>query len=915
MSQKQSHQPGKGGHHHHQKGGQQRGHQGEKFTNKESFYSSYLSEEELQSGIESQRFYVGVLRIITKQPKYGFVSVPSAFSQDIIIYDMKDRNRAYHGDTVVVDLYPTAEWPAPSNPMNDNLSIATTNHSDQMQMPSLDNLQINDPTQQLWRPREDLLIPFGQPAVEETKGSTPFARRDVPGLQPKGRVVGILKSSSSSHKGLIGSINLNGRDPSANLLDQGAFVTFIPADGRYPHLIVTKSHLPDEFLANPLAMSTSTIFLADISSDWPSDSKLAFGENVRAVGQVGDIAAETEALLIENGLNHSPYSGEVLEPLMEFLRSNHNLGSSSSSSDGNWCIPDEEFRKRRDYRDCRRIFTIDPPNARDLDDALHITPLTERSSSGQALYEVGVHIADVSHFVPPDTPLDLEARYRATSVYLVQKVIPMLPRILCEQLCSLNPNVDRLAFSVVFVLTEDGDLSEGHVPWFGRTVIRSCAKLDYGTAQRIVDGEIPLSNEDVMTEELWETSRRPVLQAASENGSRVSLSCKDVANDVCLLHKVAMSRRKKRLQNGALVLSRPKMIFQLDSDGNPVSTRPYPIKESNQLIEEYMLLGNYLVAEKLLETVGPLAFLRHHPPPDTQGLDLLVHFASTLGCDLDITSSSSLQRSLSTLQSNASSGRSADLILQVITSLLMKPMNRAKYLIAGDNRSSAKKQSAPLASASSPTLLSRWRHYALSIPYYTHFTSPIRRYADVMVHRLLEEGLQREREGGGYASRQREPSEDDESSGRSRLEDLIEIADHCNTQKEASKAAQDRSDVVFLSVYLMKSPQRSEGIVVGMAEKSFTVLILPFSLEARIFIDKIGVADSKQREGGSVTGRYNEENKTLMLVNSQPGASVKGQAVSFSSMELCMMSRVAVYLSANTSPPISVRVDFLGPVS
>jgi DIS3-like exonuclease 2 len=875
---------------------------------KETFYTPHLSEEGLQQGIEGQRYHVGTLRILIKSAKFAFVSVP-AFSSDIVIHDLKDRNRAFHGDLVVVELFPSTEWP-PAN----QIPIL------EKKLPGLENLEIQDSnSQQLWRPREDLLAPFEPIAREEkeTASIQSCPKQDIVGLQPKGRVVGILKQSP--HKAIVGSISLNGRDPSKSLHDQGAFVTFIPADARYPHLIVTKSHLPDEFLAHPLEMSTSTIFLADISPVWNAESKLATGENIRAVGQVGDIASETEALLIENGLNHSPYADEILEPLMEFLQASHGV---ETNSDGNWTIPPEELAKRRDLRFNRRIFTIDPPNARDLDDALHITPLTASSTrsstsrDGKQLYEVGVHIADVAHFVPPNTPLDLEARNRATSVYLVQKVIPMLPRILCEQLCSLNPNVDRLAFSVIFVLTEDGDLAEGHVPWFGRTVIRSCSKLDYGTAQRIVDGEMSsyAENGAEIQEELWESVRRPTFRPGSEGEvddielRTVPLSCADVANDVCLLHRVAMSRRKKRLANGALVLTRPKITFRLDADGNPISTQPYPLKESNQLIEEYMLLGNYLVAEKLLETVGPFAFLRHHPPPDTQGLDLLVHLVSTLGHDLDTSSSSSLQRSLSQIQGTTSN----DVILQVITSLLMKPMNRAKYMIAGDTKSSSKSSPANSSASSSPL---RWRHYALAIPYYTHFTSPIRRYADVMVHRLLEEGLRREKEG------QSAPVED---SLLNHMDELVEIASHCNIQKEASKAAQDRSDVVFLSVYLMRSPQRSEGIVVGMAEKSFTVLILPFSLEARIYIDKIGVWDrgggggnGREREGGAVTGAYDEENKVLNLVNSKPAPRTRNgeREITFTSMQLRLMSPVAVYLSADTSPPISVRVDFIGPVS
>ena len=201
--------------------------------------------------------------------------------------------------------------------------------------------------------------------------------------------------------------------------------------------------------------------------------------------------------------------------------------------------------------------------------ALPAPPGAGESGAAQSdQYEVGVHIADVSHFLTEGSALDTEARARATSVYLVQKVIPMLPPILCEELCSLNPNKDRLAFSCIFRLTEDGSLVEGHSPWFGRTVIRSCAKLDYPTAQRMVDGDIPsfpfcsydsersesVSEDrhvDALPEDVWEFSRRPTLQE-QQGGHRGW----EVARDVKLLHKIAMARRKSRVENGALSLKR-----------------------------------------------------------------------------------------------------------------------------------------------------------------------------------------------------------------------------------------------------------------------------------------------------------------------------------------------------------------------
>lgn len=257
--------------------------------------------------------------------------------------------------------------------------------------------------------------------------------------------------------------------------------------------------------------------------------------------------------------------------------------TSNETSGVDWEIPPSEIANRLDLRDLC-IFTIDPSGARDLDDALHICALpTPEGNEQSCQFEVGVHIADVSYFLAPETELDAEARHRATSVYLVQKVVPMLPAILCEELCSLNPDKDRLAFSCIFRLTADGSLVEGHKPWFGRTVIRSCAKLDYATAQRMVDGIIPSKphqdsnesttqpNEDAhinaLPNDVWEFSRRPSgirqdIRTACDGAGPSALGKTPhhagwtVARDVCMLHRIAMARRGRRMSNGALSLSR-----------------------------------------------------------------------------------------------------------------------------------------------------------------------------------------------------------------------------------------------------------------------------------------------------------------------------------------------------------------------
>jgi DIS3-like exonuclease 2 len=368
-------------------------------------------------------------------------------------------------------------------------------------------------------------------------------------------------------------------------------------------------------------------------------------------------------------------------------------------------------------------------------------------------------------------------------VYLVQKVLPMLPPLLCEELCSLNPNLDRLAFSCVWRMNADGTLCSDSPPWFGKTVIRSCAKLDYPTAQRMIDGSIPLPPPGCpesswlggIAEQVWEASRRPISQSGA--------GC---VRDVMDMAAIARRRRLLRLTNGAIVLTRSKLAFTLDAQGNPAECSTYQLRESNSLVEEYMLLANYLVAQELHRAVGPAAFLRNHPPPSANDLKKLTSLGSSLGVAIDVTSALTLQNSLSRIAL-----MNDRLLLQLVTCVLTKPMKQAAYFVAND------------------VTPSEMRHYALNIPCYTHFTSPIRRYADVLVHRLLEISI----------------TEPVEPVPTEVLGFLSRVADYCNEMKVAAKTAQERSDRVYLAVHLEKHPVVAEAIVTDLGSNSFTVLI------------------------------------------------------------------------------------------
>ncbi|EJW74820.1 hypothetical protein WUBG_14271 [Wuchereria bancrofti] len=315
--------------------------------------------------------------------------------------------------------------------------------------------------------------------------------------------------------------------------------------------------------------------------EWQATAQFARGKLYKSLGLAGDIEAETEGLLLANDVDTREFSQAALSslPITEAVE---------------WKIDEKEFKYRKDFRD-ETVFTIDPSTARDLDDALHIKPISNCDGAGNPGWEVGVHIADVSHFVQFGTELDHWAFNRGTSVYLVHKVIPMLPQMLCEELCSLNPDVDRLTFSVVWKINDQGEIFD---EWFGRTIIRSCCKLSYEHAQDFI----------VNPEKDFVSSELPKIF----NGKKSD----EVKEAILRLNKIAVILRKKRFENGSINFEMPKLNFTLDeTSGMPNGLCLSERKEANFLVEEFMLLANMAVARKIELSFPKTALLRRHPPP------------------------------------------------------------------------------------------------------------------------------------------------------------------------------------------------------------------------------------------------------------------------------------------------------------
>ena len=581
--------------------------------------------------------------------------------------------------------------------------------------------------------------------------------------------------------------------------------------------------------------------------------------NLKFLGESCLIENEIQALLTEFQVDHGDFSSEVLKDVDDVVQSG--LFVHPGSTELEWKPSPDMYSGRRDYR-TQRIFTIDPTTAKDLDDALHITELEDGT------VEIGVHIADVSYFVRPGTAVNVEATRRATTVYLVDRTVPMLPRPLCEVACSLNENVERLAFSCVWRMNKDGTLrlkksSNGKKEedvWYGRTVIKSCARLDYSTAQNIIDNKVARLHEDdaECSEEFWPSSRRPT-------GGH---TMQQVAADVRLMHRVAMARRKLRFDHGALALNSVKLTFQLDTDGQtPILAAPYPIRDSNRLIEEYMLLANYLVAQRLITHAGDLACLRNHRSPKIEQMDKAAAVAKAgLDFDIDITSSQALHQSLVNLGQVCSD----PLVMTCITQMMTLPMQQAQYFAAG-------------------TLpKEEWRHFALNMPYYTHFTSPIRRYPDIIVHRLLQATLD------GAESVQNFPQD---------VQQIESLCVHCSEMQMASKNAQQRCDRIYLALYIRKYPMSNQmGIVLSVGQKAFTVYVPTIGADAMLYLDEhktILTYTSEER---------NDKSRKIVLQQKQSNAQNR-----WNTFEILVFTKLYVTVICNTKPPIDIKLQFEKP--
>lgn len=488
--------------------------------------------------------------------------------------------------------------------------------------------------------------------------------------------------------------------------------------------------------------------------EWPSDSKSPIGKVVDILGKQGENNAEMHAILAQYGL---PYTyPEKVEKAAEKLTPD---------------ITPEEIARREDFREVT-TFTIDPHDAKDFDDALSIRQLQK------GLWEVGVHIADVSHYVKEGDIIDKEAVKRATSVYLVDRTIPMLPERLCNFICSLRPDEEKLAYSTIFHINDKGEIKDWHL---AHTVIKSNRRFTYEEVQTILERNGVASEADL---NLPGEHPEPLPAGAEPEG--------EYATELIQLDKFAKILRAKRFKNGSIGFDRSEVRFEVDEKGHPISTYVKVAKDANKLVEEFMLLANRSVAQMIAVVPRgrkPKVFVyRIHDVPDPEKMEKLSGFVARFGYKIRTEGTKTeVSKSLNRLLSDIK-GKKEEEVVEMVA---LRAMMKARYSTHNIG------------------------HYGLMFDYYTHFTSPIRRYPDTMVHRLLT----RYAEGGRSVS-------------QTKYEDLCEHA----SNMEQLAATAERASIKYKQVEFMadRIGQEFDGTVSGVTEFGLYVEITENSCEGMV---------------------------------------------------------------------------------
>ena len=676
-----------------------------------SEYSIHLTESEMKSNIKAGNLFQG--KIMFQPSTYDSAVVRCYLFEKEVMINTTDRlNRAMHGDIVCIEILDESAW-------------------------------LSKPKQTLLGEEELLEYQDGMDDTINTEVTSEKQRNikqliDSTPKQPVGRVRGILRRNRTQFCGTICNPKDNNKISQELLLIEN-FSIFIPVDSKYPNFLI-KLHQPQIYYNKRILVKYDR---------WLDNNPLPSGHFLKNLGDVMDIKVENEVILYEHNVDIHPFSQKIINAMPK--------------EDTELKVSEDELKKRLDLRNIV-ICSIDPPGCKDIDDALHCRVLPNGN------YEVGVHIADVTHYVKPGTEVDRIAARNSNTVYMVHKRTDMLPKVLTENLCSLVGNRERLAFSVLWEMDKNTlDIIDVK---FTKSVIKSKAALTYKQAN-------------------------DRMQDKNDNS--------DVTQGIRNLNKIAKHLRNKRLESGALVLASNEIKFVVDFETNSINDiSMYQTFETNSLVEEFMLLANVWVAEKIFVSYPSCAVLRRHPSPKEKELNSLQELLNKYNYKIDISTSKSLGESLDKIKKE--DDKFLNKLVRIMTT---RTMNQAKYF------------------TSSEYGYEDFFHYGLAMPIYTHFTSPIRRYSDVLVHRLLAAAIDIDYLPMDMSNKVRATKQCDQMNKQNR------VAFFC------SKDSNDLSTFV----YFQNKKEHLEVVIFGVDAYSIRGISIEHGIEANIQFNNLKNVD------------------------------------------------------------------------
>ena len=787
--------------------------------NNENVYAC-LTEKKIEENKKSGKFITGIIRM-NKTHNHGYITVPG-LENDILIRRTNNLNQCLNLDEVLVELLPIKSW---KFLYNKKIRKITNNNSNKNEIIELDEINNNNNNEIDNEKKLDDDINNNDDNEELMKNGSyyldEFTNKEerfkyinkLSDLRPEGKIVKILNSPNMK-KELIAKIEID-KDKDkieyyATCIDETIPKIYIKNQNKYKQKSnqlnlninsISNNNTNNSNNTNIMNMTEKKIeenfyknkyFLIKITG-WQKKLKCHKGIIVNEIGECGDIEVESKVLLHQYNIEYTDkFSQKQMEEIQKKISNT---------------IINEDFIKKTNRLDLTKelVFTIDPYTSKDLDDSISVKIIDKEKN----LLEIGVHIADPSYYVEKNSLLDEEALKRVTTIYLVQKNIPMLPRILSEEICSIMPNKNSLAISCIFRIYLNGSLDETFKPKFVLSVVNSKAKWNYDLVQKIIEDKNSVKYNDLNFEDGTKPQSEEIFN--------------EMVESVEILYKLTKLVRQQRFQSGSIMINNDNIFFKLDENNLPIDFKLDVKNDSHNLIEELMLIANQLCAKFLYENMKKYALIRRHPYLNDNKSNEIQRYLFLNKINIDLEEPQELNKFLIDKKKNNYNE------FLCIQHKLKTFFLRAEYVIAGHFD------------------FEELKHYALNFSLYTHFTSPIRRYPDIIVHRQIKEII-------NYLNNKssNENEENINNDSFKEFEQYAPLINKFNEKYNNGKLISQKSQKIFQYIYIKM--QREKEDKENLPHKKYQALIMDIN-------------DKSNKRNQNINNSSNSEIVVSLLIN------------------------------------------------